>query len=132
MATQTRTGFALVTDGLGPLHWFGIALAAVTGAIHLFLGAAGLLSDGPIGTGLAVSFLLAGLGFFGAVALLLVDYRRRLLYAVGVPYTAVQILLWYVINRPASLGDVGTLGLVDKTVQVVLVVVLVALYRRES
>jgi hypothetical protein len=126
MATRTESGLGFVTDGLGPLHWFGIALAAVTGAIHLLLGVRFVPS--PIG----VSFLLAGLGFFGAVALLLLDYRRRLLYAVGVPFTAVQILLWYVFNEPTSLGEVGTLGLVDKVAQVALVVVLVVLYRRES
>ncbi|WP_239685616.1 hypothetical protein [Halolamina pelagica] len=67
---------------------------------------------------------LAGVGFLGAILLYLVDYRRPLLYLVGVVYTAVQIPLWYV----AKAGEFTTVGYVDKAVQVVLVALLVYLY----
>jgi hypothetical protein len=125
-ATESR-GLALRTDSLTGLHWVGVLAAAVTGAIHLRLGV------GQFPTGLGISFLLAGLGFFGAVVLVLVDYRRRLVYAAGIPFTVVQIVLWYLLNFAGGAksfpADVGTLGLVDKLAQVVLLAVLVLLLR---
>ena len=63
----------------------------------------------------------------------IVGYRRRTVYAVGIPFTLVQILAWYYLNfaaGPKSFpADVGTLGAVDKVAQVVLIVVLVVLLR---
>jgi hypothetical protein len=60
-------------------------------------------------------------------------YRRRTVYAVGVPYTLAQLGLWYYFNFAAGPkafpADVGTLGTADKVTQVVLVVVLVVLLR---
>jgi hypothetical protein len=127
MATADTSGLAVRTESLEGLHWVGIAAALVSGVIHLFLGVS--FAPEPLG----ISFLLAGLGFLGAVALVLLDYRRRTVYAVGIPYTLAQIVLWYVINfanGPKSFpADVGTLGAVDKVVQVVLIGVLVALLR---
>jgi hypothetical protein len=82
---------------------------------------------------MSVSFVLAGLGFLGAIVLVLLDYRRRAVYAIGIPFTLVQIVLWYYVNFAAGSksfpAEVGTLGAVDKIAQVVLVAVLVALLR---
>lgn len=125
----------LETKSFTGLHWLAVVLAAVTGLIHLFLGVTGLLGSEVIGTGLGIAFLLAGLGFFGWIWLVLVDYRRRLLYAAGIPYTAIQIVLWYAFNFDSvsdMLANAGTMGYVDKVVQVVLIVVLAVLYLRES
>ena len=113
------------TAGLTWLHWLAGALALVSGVVHLVLGV--MFIDQPNG----VPFVLAGLGFFGGVALALVDYRRRLLYLVGILFVAVQIVAYYFINylnQPAF----SPIEVVDKVAQVVLVVVLVVLYRRES
>lgn len=118
----TESGTSLRTESLTTLHWIGVALAVVTGVIHLYLGVGFITS--PLGWG----FLVAGVGFLGGVAALLVDYRRRLLYLLGVPFTAGQIVGWYVVNAP----DFSALGYFDKVVQVVLIVVLVVLYRRET
>ena len=124
MSTETASeGFGLHTETMTGLHWLGVALAAITGAIHLWLAYA-FSSE----TGMAVAFLIAGVGFLGGVAAVLFDYRRRLFYVLGIPFTAGQIPLWYVANAP----DFGATGIADKVVQVVLVVVLVVLYRRES
>jgi len=127
MATTERRRLGLRTGTLTGLHWIGIAAAAVTAAIHLLLGVK--LFPGALG----ISFLLAGLGFLGAIALVLLDYRRQTIYRIGIPYTLAQIALWYYINfaaGPKSFpADVGTLGAVDKVVQVVLIVVLVLLIR---
>jgi hypothetical protein len=113
---------SLRTESLTPLHWAGIALAAATGVIHLVLGAS-FIAD-PLGW----AFLVATLGFLVGAVAVLVDYRRRLVYLLGVPFTAGQIVLWYVVNAP----DFSPLGVADKVAQVLLIVVLVMLYRRES
>lgn len=127
MATAESSGLSVDVTSLTGLHWVGIVAALVTAAVHLLLGVRMLPSA------MGISFVLAGLGFLGAVALVLLDYRRRTVYAVGIPFTLVQILLWYYVNF-VSLGksfpaDVGTLGAVDKVAQVVLLAVLVALLR---
>lgn len=110
------------TESLTPLHWVGVVLAVVTGVIHLFLGINFITQ--PIGW----SFLGATLGFFAGVAAVLLDFRRRLVYVLGIPFTAGQIVLWYVVNSP----DFSPLGIGDKVVQVALIVVITVLYTRGS
>ena len=110
---------------LRPIHWIAVALAAITGAIHLGLGLL-FVTDS-----LGVPFLLAGAGFFGAIGLFLVGYRRRLLYLLGVPYAAAQIALWLLINRPTP-GTVTPVEAIDKLAQVALIVVLAYLYATRS
>lgn len=127
MATADSQQLELSTDTLGGLHWTGILTALVSAAIHLLLGGRLLPS------GMGISFVLAGLGFLGAITLVLFDYRRRAVYALGIPFTLVQIGLWYYLNfaaGPKSFpADVGALGGIDKVAQVVLIVVLVVLLR---
>jgi len=105
------------TASLGAEHWIAVVLVAVTGVLHLY---AGVVEGAP-------PVLIAGVGFFGALALFLVGYRRRLLYAVGVVYTGVQIPLWYVVKA----GAYTPVGYVDKAVQVVLVALLLGLLWRD-
>jgi hypothetical protein len=127
MGTAERTQLTPRTDSLNGLHWLGILAALVTAGVHLLLGVRMFPST------LGISFILAGLGFLGAVALVVLDYRRRTVYAVGIPFTLVQILLWYFVNftdgTKSFPGDIGTLGAIDKLAQVVLVLVLIALLR---
>lgn len=128
MGTATRQDSALRLDSLDSLQWVGIGAAFVTAAIHLLLGIR------LVPSGLGVSFVLAGLGFLGAIVLVMVDYRRRAVYAVGIPFTAIQIVLWYYVNFAAGSKsfptDIGALGAADKLAQVVLLAVLVVLLRR--
>jgi hypothetical protein len=129
MATETRQGVALQTETLSGLHWAGILLAVVSGVVHLVLGVS--FAPSPLG----ISFLLAGVAFLVAVTLVLLDVRRRQLYAVGVPFTAIQVVLWYYLNYLAgdkTLAQIGTVEIVDKVAQVALIAVLVVLYRRAS
>lgn len=125
-ATEARRGW-MHTGSLTGLHWLGIVAALVTAAIHLLLGVR------LVPSGLGISFVLAGLGFLGGVTLVLADYRRRAVYGIGVPFTLVQIGLWYYLNFAAGPkafpADVGTLGAVDKVAQLILLAVLVALLR---
>lgn len=113
------------TESLTPLHWIAIALAAVTGVIHLVLGVMFFPGTQPI------AFLLAGLGFFGAIVLFLRGYSRRLLYPAGIAFTALQIVLYLWINQRVD-PAISPLEGIDKAVQVLLIVVLAVLYRRES
>ena len=134
MATSQQRGLGIEVDSLTGLHWVGILLAALTGVIHLFLGVSGVTGT-YISTELGVAFLLAGLGFFSAVVLVLLDVRRRAVYAAGIPYTAIQLILWYYLNfatgQRSFPGDVGIMGAIDKIVQVALILVLIALLRGE-
>ncbi|WP_152042313.1 DUF7475 family protein [Salinigranum salinum] len=123
-ATQ-EGGFSLALDSLGSLHWIGIGLAAITGVIHLFLGVR------FISGGLGVPFLVAGVGFLAGIAVIVLDYRRRQFYLLGIPFTLGQVVLWYVFNADSiNAGDVGAIGAIDKIAQVLFVAVLVVLYRR--
>ena len=124
MATQTSRSGALRTESLTGLHWAGIVLAAITGVLHLGLGAS--FVSGSLGSPLGWSFIVAGVGFLVAIVAILLDYRRRLLYLLGIPFTAGQIVLWAVLNAP----DFSPPGIADKVVQALLVVVLIVLYRQ--
>jgi hypothetical protein len=121
-ADVAGSGFGLRTESLTPLHWVGIALAAVSGVIHLWLG----VSFFPQSIGIA--FLVAAAGFFVGIAAVLVDYRRRLMYGLGVPFTAGQIVIWYLVNGL----KLEPVDVTDKVAQVALVVVLAALLARSS
>ena len=107
------------------LELFGIILALSTGLVHLALG----LSAVPDLLGIAS--VLAAVGFAVGVLCYVFDYRRQLILLLGVPFVAIQIVLWYVLNQPASLADISPLAAVDKPIQVTLIVVLVLLYGRE-
>jgi hypothetical protein len=112
---QTVT-WNLETESLSTTHWFAMALVLITAVIHIYAG----VVEGRI----PVS--LAGIGFLAAGVVFLLDYRRSLLYLVGIVYTAVQFPLWYV----AKAGEYSTLGYVDKAVQATLILVLAYLYWR--
>jgi len=131
MATSETTQMRLDTASLGGLHWIGVLAALVSAAVHLLLGVRMSLSVSP--SAMSISFVLAGLGFLGGIALVLLDVRRRAVYAVGIPFTLVQMVLWYYVNfaaGPKSFpADIGTLGAVDKVAQVVLVAAVVVLLR---
>lgn len=102
-----------------------IGLAAVTGVIHLGLGLTAPTT--PVGA----ASILAGLGYGVAIALVLLGYRRRLVVAIGIPYVASQVVLWYALNRPASLADVSPAAAVDKPVQLLLIALLLSILSRD-
>lgn len=117
--------FDIDTESLTTLHWTAVGLAIITGIIHLALGVMYFPGTLPI------SFLLAGFGFFGGVVLFLHDYRRRLLYLVGIPFIVLQIVLYLLINQQAD-PAVSPIEGIDKVAQVLLIVLLVVFYRRET
>jgi len=95
------------------LQWLAVALIVITGVLHVYAG----VTEGRI------PVALAGVGYAGALVLFFLDYRRRLLYLLGIPYTAVQFPLWIMAK-----SEYGMVDYVDKAVQVVLILVLVSLY----
>jgi hypothetical protein len=125
MSTQTASGLSLRTDSLTSLHWLGIALAVITGILHLVLGVA-LFSSQPT---LGASFVVAAIGYAAGIAGVLVDYRRVQLYVLGALWTLGQIVAYFAVNWP---DVVSPIGIGDKVVQVVLIGVLAVLYSRES
>ena len=99
------------------VHWVAAVLAAITGVIHVVL----YWDQGFL------PFLFAGVVFLGAVAALLLNVYRRLLYVLGVPFTAGQIAVWAAQGMP----DIE-IAIVDKPVQLVLILVLVYLLLNED
>jgi hypothetical protein len=95
------------------MHWFAVALVVVTGVLHVY---AGIVEA-------RIPVALAGVGYGGALVLFFLNYRRKFLYAVGIPYTAVQFPLWIVAKSEYMAVDY-----VDKATQVVLILVLAYLY----
>ena len=125
MSTETASGgLALHTESMTGLHWLGVVAAVVSGVIHLWLGVS------FIDQGLGIPFLVAGVGFLAGAAAVLLDYRRRLFYVLGVPFTLGQIVIWLAVT-PAD-EYLSPIAVTDKLAQVVLVAVLVVLYRRAS
>lgn len=116
MARATdRSSSRFDTASIPTLGWLALALVVATGVLHIYAG----IVEGRI------PVLLAGLGFLAATVLYLADYRRRLLVLLAIPYTAIQFPLWFVANAP----DFALVGYLDKAIQLVLVVVLLAIYR---
>ena len=127
MSTETASsGLTLRTESMTGLHWLGVALAALSGVIHLWLAVSFIGET----LGLGIGFLIAGVGFLAGAGAVLVDYRRRFFYALGVPFTLGQIVIWIAVT-PAD-EYFSPVSLTDKLAQVVLVVVLVVLFRRAS
>lgn len=96
-------------DSLTWVHWLLAVLATITGAIHVYL-----YTVEP-----RLPFLFAGLVFFGAIIAMFLNIYRGLLYAIGIPFVAGQIVLWVLAGTPNF-----TIGVLDKAVQVVLLLVL--------
>ncbi|WP_311171283.1 hypothetical protein [Halobellus ordinarius] len=110
---STQNNSASRIGSLTQLQWLAVALVVITGALHVYAG----VVEGRI------PVALAGVGYAGALVLFFLDFRRRLLSLVGIPYTAVQIPLWIVAK-----SEYGVVDYVDKAVQVVLILVLLYLY----
>ncbi len=119
-------GDRIDTASLTPISWVAITMALVSAFVHLYIAVDVLLPST-----LGLSFLLATGGFVGGVGLVLLNYRRRLVYLLGIPFTGSQIVLWYLLNQPAGVGDIPTIDFIDKIAQTVLIGCLVALSLRE-
>jgi hypothetical protein len=112
--TTSQQGTAATPgNSLSTLEIAIVVLIGITAVIHLY---AGFMEGEP-------PLLLAGLGYGGGGALYLWGMRRRVFAVAATPYTTVQIPLWVV----AKAGDYTLVGYVDKAVQVVLIVALLAL-----
>lgn len=112
------------TETLEPVHWAVIGLATISGLVHLGLG---IMYIEDI---LGISFLMAGIGFAVGIGCILIDYRRRLVFILGIPFVGAQIISWIVIAQP-TLGTVSPVEIADKLAQVTLIILLVYLLVRD-
>lgn len=112
-----RTGFGLHFERLTPVHWAGMGLSAVTGVVHLYLYYQQEY----------LPFLLAGVVFLAAVAGVALNVYPRVLYALGIPFTAGQIGIWVMQGMPEM-----QIAMIDKPVQALLIVALAYLLWAES
>lgn len=119
----TATGTRLERDAMGSLDWVGVALAVLLGIAYL------PLAIGELPNAVGISFLLAGLGYFGAVVLVLAGYRRGQVYGIGIGYNLVLIALYLLIQQPSVSDLAGFAGAV-KAAQALFAVLLVALLVR--
>ncbi|WP_396610742.1 hypothetical protein ACH9L7_10955 [Haloferax sp. S1W] len=124
MATAPSNG-----EDLTQLHYVGVVLAAITGLIHLALGAGSLASN--LADPLGLAFIAAAAGFAGGIVAVLRgdEQLRSRAILLGIPFVAGQVVLYVALNWPNIFG-IG--GIVDKIVQLALIGVLFMLYRRES
>jgi len=112
-------------ERFGTLHYVGFISAVVSGVIHLVLGIQAVPS------GLGIAFIFAGVMFFVGIAAVLYDRYTRRMYQLGIPFTAGQIVLWYLGNQPTIAGLLSSpAAIVDKLAQVTLIAVLILLLRR--
>lgn len=109
----TGSTFRFDTSALTMSHWVVVVLAALSGIIHLYL----------YSTEQYLPFLLAGLGFLGAIALLIVlpDYRK-FLYPVGVLFVLAQLVGYVMIGT--AFDTPFWLEALDKAAQVIIIAVL--------
>ena len=120
---MSRPSDLLALDSLTRLHWIGIVAASVTAAVHVGLGVD--IFPGTFG----ILFLFASAGYLVGIVAILLDFHRRYVYLLGIPFTAGQIVLWFALNQP--IPPISVVEAIDKIAQIVLVVALVVLYRRE-
>lgn len=104
------------------LIWIVLLLAALTGLIHVYVGAT---ESRPL-------LLIAGLGFVPLIGALWKGWFIPQLYLATAGYTAIQIIGW--LARYSILLDEAptVVGILDKAVQLPLVVILVYLFFREG
>ncbi|MFH5801966.1 hypothetical protein [Haladaptatus sp. CMAA 1911] len=122
---STTTGNQLERASMERLEWIGVVLSVLMGLTYFFEAAESLPSM------LGLSFLLAGLGYVGAIVLALVDFRRSLLYVAGVVYNLLLIGVYFLIrgvNDPELVGPHGA----AKLLQVVFVILLLVLIIRKG
>ncbi|QAU11961.1 hypothetical protein EKH57_03895 [Halorubrum sp. BOL3-1] len=119
---MTHTDTGVDTESLTPLHWIGVLAATVTGTAHVVLGI-------QFGGTFMILFLFATLGFGAGVTAIVTGYHRRAVYALGIPFTAGQIVMWWVLN---PVPPIPPSHAVDKVAQAVLIAVLAVLLYRES
>ncbi|MFC6729071.1 hypothetical protein ACFQDG_10505 [Natronoarchaeum mannanilyticum] len=117
MARRSDDMGVLRPVALGPVHWAMIALALLTGGIHLYVAA----TTGEPAYAVLGIVLLAGLGVF------FTRWFAPPLYLVGAVYVSLLLVAWVIAGQ-----QLLALAIVDKLVQVALIVVFAYLLVIES
>lgn len=118
-----------VFNKLNWTHYSITVLSAISAYIHLVFGL-------RIGfETLGISFILASVGFMIGSIMILSDYQRKKVYLLGIPFVLGQIILWIWLNSislsmiPAGIGSLET---IDKTAQILILVLLPYMLHVES
>lgn len=104
-------------QSLTPLYLIGIILAAITGAVHLWLGIEKS----------SLALFVAGIGFAVGIIAVIADVRRETVVKLGIPFTATQTI-YYLATHYEQITWVSA---TDKIVQIVLITVLILIDRRK-
>lgn len=102
-------------QSLTPLHLFGLLLAAITGAIHLWIGV----------DSRSLALVIAGVGFAVGIVAVAANIRRESVVKLGIPFTATQTVYYLathfdhltlvsVTDKVVQLGLIGVLILIDR------------------
>ncbi len=119
------------TDALTGMHYAAMALAGISGIVHLVLG----ISFLPHWMGF--SFLVATGGFAAGIVAIATNQYRGETYLLGIPFILGQIVLWIAlthpefVSNPGAIATIGPVEAIDKLVQIALIAVLVVLLQSE-
>ncbi|HEX9708561.1 MAG TPA: hypothetical protein VGB42_01085 [Candidatus Thermoplasmatota archaeon] len=113
------------TGGRTPLLWAAAALAAVTGALHLYFAFAFFTAE----PGLQVVFLGIGVVYLAGAALGLAGWRPDLVLKAAAGWVVLLIVTWGLGAAYGRTVNLEPLALADKAVEVALLVVLLLLIR---
>jgi hypothetical protein len=129
--SSARANESLLRPPTNPVGYVAILLAAVTGAIHLFLAPQVL----GFSRTLAILFALNGLGFAGGIALYLTRYWRRELFLVAAGYALVTYLAFFLFGGFEGFvaafymnGELNVMAVVAKSAEVLFAVAVAYLY----
>jgi hypothetical protein len=126
-----RSNESLLNRPESPVGYIAILLAAVTGAIHLFLAPQVL----GFSQTLAVLFALNGLGFAGGIVVYLTRYWRRELFLVATGYALVTFLAFFFfggfegfVSAFYMRGELNVMAVVAKAAEALFAAATVYLY----
>ncbi len=101
-----------------------LALAVVTAILHLYIGLA------IYGLPLGVPLILIALVYLGGTGMIAAKFHLRLMLKVGLGWVALVIALWALSAAVDAPNTRGSIAYLDKTVEVVLLVLLLLIRRR--
>lgn len=133
-STTAEQTDAFVSTPENPIGYVALLLAAVTGAVHLFLAP----NVYGFSQTLAILFALNGLGFLGGSLLYLSRYWRRELYLVAALYAVVTILAlfafndWAIVESFYMQGSLNPMAVVSKGAEALLALCTIYLYATEA
>lgn len=112
------------------MRYITVLLASISGTIHVYLG---YITGFSL---LGASYLVAGAIFIIGIVSIAVNFKRKIVYLLSIPFLLSQIFIWYYVNRiPISFLLAGEpfLDTLDKLVQTILIILVsIQLYLEQN